>query len=263
MTLCLIQTYPFALVKAVIIEDEKKSRDALVSLLGRYCPNVLIQAEASGVHDGIEAIRKNEPDVIFLDIQISEGSGFKLLEEVGLINFEIIFTTAFDQYAIKAIKYSALDYLLKPIVPEELINAVEKVEKRKAEKDFRMNENIEVLINNLKHPQKESQKIILSTSGKIHVVKVDDIIRCESDNYYTLFFFVDGKKLMISRTLKENEKLLKEHGFIRPHKSHLVNTKYIKEYIKHQGGYILMSDETKVPVSRRKKETVIEIINNL
>jgi len=195
LTLCLIQTYPFALVKAVIIEDEKKSRDALVSLLGRYCPNVLIQAE--------------------------------------------------------------------PIVPEELINAVEKVEKRKAEKDFRMNENIEVLINNLKHPQKESQKIILSTSGKIHVVKVDDIIRCESDNYYTLFFFVDGKKLMISRTLKENEKLLKEHGFIRPHKSHLVNTKYIKEYIKHQGGYILMSDETKVPVSRRKKETVIEIINNL
>jgi two-component system LytT family response regulator len=251
------------LVKAVIIEDEKKSCLALLSLLGRYCTNVLVQAEAIGVQTGIEAIRKYHPDVIFLDIQMPDGSGFRLLEQIGDIDFEIIFTTAFDQYAIKAIKYSALDYLLKPIVPQELINAVEKVEARKIAKNANLNKNIDVLLDNLKSSTKESPKIILSTAEKIHVIKIDDILRCESDNYYTNFFFTDGNKLLISKTLKENESLLKDHNFIRPHKSHLVNAKYIRGYMKHDGGYIVMSDESKIPVSRRKKESMIEIINNL
>jgi len=251
------------LVKAVIIEDEKKSRLALVSLLSRYCTNVLVHAEAPGVRSGIEAIRKHKPDVIFLDIQMADGSGFRLLEEIGEIDFEIIFTTAFDQYAIKAIKYSALDYLLKPIVPQELVEAVEKVEAKKIAKNANLNKNIDVLLENLKASTKESPKIILSTAEKIHVVKIDDIIRCESDNYYTRFFFKDGGKLLISKTLKENESLLKDHNFIRPHKSHLVNAKYIKGYMKHDGGYIVMSDESKIPVSRRKKESMIEIINSL
>jgi two-component system LytT family response regulator len=229
---------------------------ALVSMLSRYCTNVLVQAEAPGVQTGIEAIRKHKPDVIFLDIQMTDGSGFRLLEEYGEIDFEIIFTTAFDQYAIKAIKYSALDYLLKPIVPQELIDAVEKVEARKIAKNANLNKNIDVLLANLKASTKESPKIILSTAEKIHVVKIDDIIRCESDNYYTLFLFKDGGKLLISKTLKE-------HNFIRPHKSHLINAKYIKGYMKHDGGYIVMSDESKIPVSRRKKESMIEIINSL
>ena len=251
------------MVKAVIIEDENKSRLALLSMLGRYCTNVLVQAEASGVRTGIEAIRKHKPDVIFLDIQMPDGSGFRLLEEFGEVDFEIIFTTAFDQYAIKAIKYSALDYLLKPIVPQELIVAVEKVEARKIAKNANLNKNIDVLLDNLRASPKESPKIILSTAEKIHVIKIDDIIRCESDNYYTNFFFSDGNKLLISKTLKENESVLKEHNFIRPHKSHLVNAKYIKGYMKHDGGYIVMSDDSKIPVSRRKKESMIEIINNL
>jgi len=232
-------------------------------MLGRYCTNVLVQAEASGVRTGIEAIRKHKPDVIFLDIQMPDGSGFRLLEEFGEVDFEIIFTTAFDQYAIKAIKYSALDYLLKPIVPQELIVAVEKVEARKIAKNANLNKNIDVLLDNLRASPKESPKIILSTAEKIHVIKIDDIIRCESDNYYTNFFFSDGNKLLISKTLKENESVLKEHNFIRPHKSHLVNAKYIKGYMKHDGGYIVMSDDSKIPVSRRKKESMIEIINNL
>ncbi len=251
------------MVKAVIIEDEQKSRLALIGLLSRYCTNVLVQAEASGVRTGIDAIRRYNPDVIFLDIQMTDGSGFRLLEEVGKIDFEIIFTTAFDQYAIKAIKYSALDYLLKPIVPQELVDAVEKVETRKIAKNANLNKNIDVLLENLKAPTRESPKIILSTAEKIHVIKIEDIIRCESDNYYTLFFFKGGGKLLISKTLKENENLLKDHNFIRPHKSHLVNAKYIKGYMKHDGGYIVMSDESKIPVSRRKKESMIEIINNL
>lgn len=251
------------MVKAVIIEDEKKSRSALEGLLSRYCTNVIIMGEAEGVHTGIALIRQHQPDVVFLDIQMRDGSGFRLLEEVGEINFEIIFTTAFDEYAIKAIKYSALDYLLKPIVPQELIDAVKKVEERKIAKSSSQSKNIDVLLDNLKATSRESHKIILSTSEKIHVIKVDDIIRCESDNYYTTFFFTDGKKLLVSKTLKENENLIKDQTFIRPHKSHLINTKYIKGYMKSDGGYIVMIDDSKIPVSRRKKETIIEIINNL
>lgn len=251
------------MVKAIIIEDEKKSRAALAGLLARYCPNVILQGEAEGMRSGLEMIRKSSPDVIFLDIQMPDGSGFKLLEELDEIDFEIIFTTAFDQYAIKAIKYSALDYLLKPIVPQELVDAVKKVEERKIARKSSMNRNIDVLLDNIKSKTEDAQKIILTTAEKIHVIKVHDIIRCASDNYYTNFFFTDGTKLLVSKTLKESEALLKGHSFIRPHKSHLINTRYIKGFMKHDGGYIVMSDTSEVPVSRRKKEMIIEIINNL
>lgn len=251
------------MVKAVIIDDEKKARIALVGLLERYCPNVIISGEAEGVQDGIRKIKSTEPDVIFLDIQMKDGSGFRLLESFDEVNFEIIFTTAFDQYAIKAIKYSALDYLLKPIIPDELIEAVQKVEEKKIIKNANINQNINVLLDNIKNKNNESKKIILSTAEKIHVIPVSDILRCESDNYYTNFFFTNGKKLLISKTLKENERMLAEHNFIRPHKSHLINVAYIKGYMKNDGGFILMSDNSKVPVSRRRKELIIETINNL
>ncbi len=251
------------LVRAVIIDDEKKSRKALMGLLHRYCTNVLIKGEADGVKTGIEQIKLHNPDVIFLDIQMQDGSGFRLLKEIDNIDFEIIFTTAFDEYAIKAIKYSALDYLLKPIVPQELVEAVKKAEERKIAKNMDMNKNIDVLLDNIKASTGKPQKIILSTAEKIHIIKINDIIRCGSDNYYTNFYFTNGQKLLISKTLKENEKLLKGHNFIRPHKSHLINTKYIKGFMKGDGGFIIMTDDSKIPVSRRRKEMIIEIINNL
>lgn len=250
------------MVKAVIIDDEKKSRQALTGLLERYCHNVIILGEAEGVRSGIEMIKSTNPDVIFLDIQMQDGSGFRLLQSFEKIDFEIVFTTAFDQYAIKAIRFSALDYLLKPIVPQELIEAVRKVEDLKMARQQNIQENINVLLENIQNPA-ESRKIILSTAEKIHVVDVDDIIRCESDNYYTKFFFLDGSRLLISKTLKENESLLRGHHFIRSHKSHLVNTKYIRGFVKSDGGYILMSDNSKVPVSRRRKELIMETLNNL
>ena len=173
-----------------------------------------------------------------------------------------MFTTAFEQYAIKAIRFSALDYLLKPIEPQELMEAVRKVEDLKMARQQNIQENINVLLENIQNPA-ESRKIILSTAEKIHVVDVDDIIWCESDNYYTKFFFLDGSRLLISKTLKENESLLRGHQFIRSHKSHLVNTKYIRGFVKSDGGYILMSDNSKVPVSRRRKELIMETLNNL
>ncbi|MCK9271159.1 MAG: LytTR family DNA-binding domain-containing protein [Bacteroidales bacterium] len=250
------------MVKAVIIDDEKKSRQALTGLLERYCHNVIILGEAEGVRSGIEMIKSTSPDVVFLDIQMQDGSGFRLLQSFEKIDFEIVFTTAFDQYAIKAIRFSALDYLLKPIVPQELMEAVRKVEDLKMARQQNIQENINVLLENIQNPA-ESRKIILSTAEKIHVVDVDDIIRCESDNYYTKFFFLDGSRLLISKTLKENESLLRGHQFIRSHKSHLVNTKYIRGFVKSDGGYILMSDNSKVPVSRRRKELIMETLNNL
>jgi two-component system LytT family response regulator len=249
------------MIRAIIIEDEKMSREALYRMLEKYCPTVEVIAEADGYRKGVEEIRKHHPDVIFLDIQMPDGSGFRVLEEFEEIDFEIIFTTAFDQFAIKAIKYSALDYLLKPIIPEDLIEAVKRVEKKKAENIRR--KNLETGNKDLRLQEERNPKIVLSTSEMIHVINVNDIIRCESDNYYTYFYFIDGRKLLVSKTLKENEELLAQYNFIRPHKSHLVNIKYIKSYIRQEGGYILMNDGTKIPVSRRKKDKIIEIIFNL
>ena len=239
----------------------QKSMDVLNSLLEKYCDYVKVLAEAEGVADGVEKINKHKPDVIFLDIQMPDGSGFSLLEKLDKIDFDIIFTTAFDQYAIRAIKYSALDYLLKPISPDDLIIAVERVRQRKLHKV--QNQNIEVLLENIKRPEEEPPKIVLSTSDKIHVVDVGNIIRCESDNYYTRFFFREGAPLLISKTLKENEELLSDHNFIRPHKSHLINIKYIKAFLRIDNGYIQMIDGSEIPVSRRKREKIIEIINQL
>lgn len=249
------------MIRAIIIEDEKKSRETLNGLLQRYCRNVEVVAEADGYRMGLEMIRQHNPDMIFLDIQMPDGSGFRLLGELEKIDFEIVFTTAFDQYAIKAIRYSALDYLLKPIDPEELVNSIKKVELKKS--GSHINKHIRVLLDNIRTPESESQKIVLSTSDKIHIIEVSRIIRCESDNYYTNFFLNDGKKILISKTLKENEELLSSHNFIRPHKSHLINLDYVKSFNREGGGYIMMKDGSKVPVSRRKREQILEILTHM
>jgi two-component system, LytTR family, response regulator len=249
------------MLRAIIVEDEFRSRQTLAGMLKLFCKNVEIVGEAENVKEGINLIQNEKPDVVFLDIQMPDGSGFKLLEEIGKINFDVIFTTAYDQFAIQAIKFSALDYLLKPIFQDDLVKAVKKAEESKEKLDKQ--EQIDILLGNLKKSSDEPHKIILSTAERINVVSVDDILRCESDNYYTFFYFTNGKRLLISKTLKENEELLKNHHFIRPHKSHLVNTKYIKGFLKHEGGFIIMSDGTNVPVSRRKKESIIDTINHL
>jgi len=249
------------MIQAIIIDDEKTSRDALSGLLKRYCQQVKIIGEADGVESGKDILHKLNPDVIFLDIQMPDGSGFKLIEEIGEnLKAQVIFTTAFDQFAIKAIKYSALDYLLKPVLVEDLISSVKKVEKIKEVGGN--SENIRVFIENIQQENKEPEKIVLSTSDGVYVVKVSNVIRCQSDNYYTHFYFNDGKKLLVSKTLKESEELLQDINFFRPHKSHLVNIKFIKAFNK-QSNTILLYDETEIPVSRRKRDYVVEIIKNI
>lgn len=247
-------------IRAIIVEDELRSRETLTGLLRRYCSDTVeVVTEADGYRSGLEAIRKYKPEVVFLDIQMPDGSGFKLLETLDEISFEVIFTTAYDQYAIKAIRYSALDYLLKPIVPAELKLAVDKALRKKG--DGTINQHIKVLLENEREKTAPSKKIILSTAEGMHVIDIRDIIRCESDDYYTRFFMRDRKPIMVSKTLKEHEELLSEFGFLRPHKSHLVNIQYIKSYVKNEGGFLLLTDGTMVPVSRRKREKIQEEIH--
>lgn len=245
------------MIKSVIIDDEKTSREALKSLLDIYCPDIEIVKMAEGCHSGIQAIEKYHPQLLFLDVQMPDGSGFKLLEHFKNPGFEVIFTTAYDQYAIQAIKFSALDYLLKPISPDDLVEAISRF-KNQAGKG----EKIETLLNNIKSSPNR-QSIVVNSSDGMHILKVNDIVRCQADDYYTLYYLANNKLLMISKTLKETEELLKDFDFMRVHKSHLVNKNYIKSFLREGGGTIEMVDGSKLPVSRRKKDLVMEYIENL
>jgi len=249
------------MIRAIIVDDELNSRETLKLMLERYCPKVEVVAMSDGFEDALRDINMFKPDVVFLDIQMPDGSGFKLLEQFEEIDFFVIFTTAFEEYALKAFKYNAIDYILKPIVAKDLSDAVEKVSKNLNSNDFNI-QSIKGILNDLKQ-QKKSKKIVLSTAEGMHIVDTENIIRCESDDYYTKFFFVDGSTMLISKTLKEHEELLSDSDFFRPHKSHLINLKYVKSYIKTDGGSLIMNDGKEIPVSRRKREKILEILHQL
>ncbi len=250
------------MLTAVIIEDEKKFLVAFKSILERTCPEVKLLGDCGSIKEAKELITTVKPDIIFLDIQLSDGNAFDLLKmlENDLNDLRIIFTTASNQYAIQAFRFSAIDYLLKPIVGEELKEAVKKVETLKqvmgSQNQYR------VLLDNVSKTDSE-KKIYLSTLSEMRVCSVNEIIRCESEHNYTTFHFKDAKPLMISKTLKEYEDLLKDSGFERVHQSHLVNMAYVKSYLKKENGFILMKDGTEIPISRRKKEHVLEILKKL
>ena len=249
------------MIRAIIVDDELNSREILKLMLERYCPQVEVISMSDGFEDAIRDINMFKPDVIFLDIQMPDGSGFKLLEQFEEIDFFVIFTTAYEEYALKAFKYNAIDYILKPIVAKDLSDAVEKVSKNLSSKDFNI-QSIKSILKDLKQ-QKKSKKIVLSTAEGMHIIDTENIIRCESDDYYTKFFFVDGTTMLISKTLKEHEELLSDSDFFRPHKSHLINLKYVKSYIKTDGGSLIMNDGKEIPVSRRKREKILEILHQL
>ena len=248
------------MIRCVIVEDEEMARNVLKSLLAQYCQDVMVCAEADDVVSGKNMIETFRPDLVFLDIEMPGGSGFKLLSSIDNIDFEVVFITAYEQFAIKAIRHNALDYILKPIDPKELVAAVEKVKETKYKKTLK--KQYDSILKNLDPEQLVVRKISLSTADKIHLIAVDDIIRCESDNYYTIIFFKNGTNLMVSKTLKEMDQKLEEYDFVRTHKSHLVNMRCIKNFIKDEM-MVLMIDGTKVPVSKRKKERILEVINNL
>jgi two-component system LytT family response regulator len=244
------------MLNAVIIEDEKKSREVLRKLIHDYCPDVHISGMAESVSEGIELIRNEKPDLVFLDIEMQSGSGFDLLEKIGKVNFDVIFTTAYEQYALKAIKFSALDYLLKPIDIGELKAAVEKIILR----NDRQNENEKVsqLIRNFNH--KLQPKITLSTSDGLVFILVEDIIRCEAQGAYTVFYFKNRKSIMVSKNLKEFQILLEDYQFFRIHNSHLINLNEIEKYKKADGGSVLMSDGSTISISESRRQEFLNLI---
>jgi two-component system LytT family response regulator len=246
-------------MKAVIIDDEKLIRHALSELIRVYCPDIDIVAEASGVHSGLEIVANTEFDVLLLDIKMKDGTGYDLLAQIPEKHrsFHLIFTTAFDEFALKAIKENAVDYLLKPIDPEELQQALKKVTS-KANSGLTAYEN---LLRSVFHSGNQS-KISLSTAERIYYIDVSDIIRCESSNNYTYFYLRDKSKLLITKTMKEYEDILIQKQFMRVHRSHLINTKEIISFEKQKGNYVCMSDGAEVPVSQRKKEELLAFLRS-
>lgn len=247
-------------MKALIIEDEKKSREMLESLIKKNFTEILIVGLGKNVAEGVDLIKSLQPDLVFLDISMPDGTGFDVLEKVQGLKFEIIFTTATDKHALKAIKYSACDYLLKPIDIDELKLAVEKVLSKKSQNMPSM-ENLQFLIQNLKRADDNYNKITLPTGNAYEIVNIKDIIRCEADTSYTIFYLVGGKKLMVSASLKHYEDLLPSKDFIRIHHHHLINMNHVVRFLKTDGGYAIMSDNSQLEISRRKKDAFLERLN--
>ncbi|MDP9082068.1 MAG: LytTR family DNA-binding domain-containing protein [Bacteroidota bacterium] len=242
-------------IKAVLIDDEKHNLDNLQELLKAYCPQLTVVATALNADEGASIILKNQPDIVFLDIQMPNKTGFDLLRGLSNYDFEVIFVTAFDNYAIQAMRFAAIDYLLKPIDINELQSAVDRAIKKCRLKV--QNQQLENLILLLKSQQsKEEQRIALTTLKETRFVKTAEIIRCESSNNYTSFFLQGDEELLVCKPIYEFEEILKDYGFIRCHQSHLVNKKFVKSWKKEYGDFLLLLNGSEVPVSRNKKDTV-------
>ncbi|MDI1316942.1 LytTR family DNA-binding domain-containing protein [Flavobacterium sp.] len=253
------------MITAVLIDDDKHLRTGLKALLERYTNEINIIGEAESVKTGVALLEKLQPQVLFLDIHLSDGTGFDILEKLantkGKTNAHIVFITAHEQYAVKAFKFSALDFILKPVDPEELQHTIAKI-KAVVGKNSSF-EHIDLLLENIRKKVDNFKRIALSTSDGIHLFDVSDIIRCEAKVNYTEFFIKNHKPLLISRTLKEFEEMLTEHGFERIHQSHLINLSYLKSYIKSDGGYVIMSDNANIPLAQSKREKLQELIKAL
>ncbi|MBL0183487.1 MAG: response regulator transcription factor [Chitinophagaceae bacterium] len=245
------------MITAIIIDDEAKGRLALRQKLNSYCPNVNILAEAVDGIEALAAIEKLHPQLIFLDIEMPKMNGFEMLNNIKEKKFQIIFTTAYDQYAIKAIKYAAFDYLLKPVDIEELKTAVSRADNSENQQTKKQ---IELLQQNMEHPKKQLNKLAIPTLEGLLFFDINDIIHLEANSNYTFIHFSGNPKITASKTLKEFEEILPESIFFRTHHSHLINLNYIKKYIKGDGGQIEMQDGTYIDVSRRKKEEFLKAI---
>lgn len=248
------------MIKALIIDDELDSIETLKWKLENYCPEVAIQATFNDPTKGLEYLKNNVIDLLFLDIQMPKLNGFDVLQAFPAINFDVIFTTAYDDFGIQAIKFSALDYLLKPVQVNELEKAVQKhIQKNK--NTTISQKQIEVLFKNIKLEQSGQPGLIaLATKESIEFVKPEEIIACASDSNYTMIHFEDGRKKLISKTLKEFDLMLSKHHFFRPHHSYLVNLQQVKEYVRMDGGYLIMRNKMTIPVSKSKREAFLKIL---
>ena len=248
-------------MKAILIDDEISNLENLQALLKKHCPQVTIMASAQNVVDAVGAIEKHLPHLVFLDIQMGEQTGFDVLALLPQRNFEVIFVTAYDQYGIQAVKFAALDYLLKPIDIEELISAVNKAEQKLAAQT--QTAQLDFLLQQLKKQETSGSKIALPMQSEIRYIPLTEIKRCEADNTYTFFFLANGEKILVSKSLKEYADLLKPNGFLRTHQSHLVNPGFVKSWLKEDGGILLLTSGEKIPISKPNKEAVKQALQKL
>lgn len=245
------------MITATIVDDEQDCCEVLVTLLELYCPEVKVIDICQSSHQALQSLKEHSPQILFLDIEMPFMNGFELLEKLGNINFELIFTTSHDHYAIKAIKYSAMEYLLKPIDREELKLAVQKAVKRNIHP---LPEQFEILFEKLRQPLIPLNKIAIPTLAGYQLLLASSIVRCESDGNYTHLFLKNNHKVTASRNLKDIEEMLEDFSFIRVHNSFVVNINEINQYVKGEGGYLIMSDGVLVNVSRSRKEFLLKKI---
>ncbi|OYX22747.1 MAG: hypothetical protein B7Z16_03875 [Algoriphagus sp. 32-45-6] len=244
-------------MKAVLIDDQTHVRENLKLLLGEFVPEVEVIAEADGVKSGLECVKKYKPDLVFLDIEMNDGTGFDLLSLVKERTFRVIFVTGHDGYAIRAFRVAAIDYLLKPVDPDDLMEAVEKAKLQPPIQEIQVSEAIS------SQSSEKLKQLVLSDADNVYLVQVSEIIRCQSEDNYTRFFLSDGRKLLISKTMKEFAELLGKSGFFRSHQSHLINLAFFDHLDKRDGGTIFLRDGASVPLATRKKDQLIQALKEI
>ncbi len=247
------------MITAIIIDDEQDGRETIQMTLEKYCPEVAISGIYATPAEGIAGIRQHKPSLVFLDIQMPEMSGFDVLQQLSPVTFEVIFVSAYDRYAIKAIKFSALDYLLKPIDVDDLVHAVKKVKDRLyTEKNIYQYQSV---VNNIQLKSGKIEKIAIPSLTGIDFFDTADIIYCRADGSYTTLFLKDKPNCLVSKNLKDFETLLSESGFCRVHHSFLINLQHVQKYIKGEGGYVILTGNHHVDISRRKKDEFLAMLS--
>jgi len=244
------------MIRTVIIDDEIKAIEGIKQMINLYGNGEIeVVGSGMGVKSGVQAINKHSPDLVLLDIKMTDGTGFDVLKQFGKLDFEVVFITAFEEYAVKAFKFSALDYILKPIDPDEFQKTLDQVLKSKEKKDLKL--QLQNMMETLNQSPIEDKKLILRTNNSIHIVEARKIIRANSDGNYTKFYQIDDEPITISRSMVNFEPLLIEHDFIRVHQSHLINLRRIKKYLKDES-IVVMEDDSQVPVSFRKRDLLLK-----
>jgi len=247
------------MITAIIVDDEPYSCESLATLIERYCPDIKLLDICYSGTDALKAINEQAPTILFLDIEMPGMNGFEMLQRLPSINFSIIFTTSYDQYALKAIRFSALDYLLKPVDRKDLQNAVQKAIQSARHS---LPQQIEILLQKLNHPTIPINKIAIPTMEGLYMLFVENIISCSADSNYTMLHLKNRIKITASRTLKEIEEMLNDYPFLRVHHSYLINLNEIEKYIKGDGGYLIMSDGSNIDVSRSRKDMLLKKLHH-